>query len=127
MASTDAFEELKALAAKASVKAPPKALSLPNKPLGDAALEKQRLLVQAREGLPVAKTSATSWEALRPKIVEKADKVRVCGWVGGCVRVCVYVCMCVCVCVYVCACVCVCVCWDLGCVGGGGGCVYTHT
>ncbi len=66
------------MAAKASIAAPPKALSLPSPSLGDPSLEKQRLLVQAREGLPVTGTPATSWEALRPKIVAKgsADKVR---------------------------------------------------
>lgn len=78
LAGVDAFEELKTMAAQASVKEPPKALQLPAKPLGDPSLEKQRLLVQAREGLPVTGTPATSWEALRPKIVEagSADKAR---------------------------------------------------
>ena len=78
MAGVDAFEQLKAMAAKASVKAPPKALKLPAPPLGDPSLEKQRLMVAAREGFPVTGTPATSWETLRPKIVEKgaANKVR---------------------------------------------------
>ncbi|KIZ04404.1 glutamate synthase (NADPH/NADH) [Monoraphidium neglectum] len=78
LAGVDAFEELKVLAAKADVKAPPKALALPAPSLGDPTLEKQRLLVQAREGLPVSGVPATSWEALRPKIVGKgeADKAR---------------------------------------------------
>jgi hypothetical protein len=69
------------LAAKADVKAPPKALALPAPSLGDPTLEKQRLLVQAREGLPVSGVPATSWEALRPKIVGKgeADKVGLVG------------------------------------------------
>lgn len=75
------------MAATATVDAPPKALSLPAAPLGDPALEKQRLLVTAREGLPVAGVPATSWEALRPKIVEQgsANKVGRAGAVGvGC-------------------------------------------
>lgn len=64
------------MAAKATIDHPPKALTLPFPPLGDPTLEKQRLLVEAREGLPVAGAPATSWEALRPKIVMQADKVR---------------------------------------------------
>ena len=78
LAGADAFEQLKALASSASVDSPPAALKLPAEPLGDPALEKQRLLVQAREGLPVTGTPATSWEALRPKIVAKgsAEKTR---------------------------------------------------
>jgi glutamate synthase (NADPH/NADH) len=66
------------MAASASVESPPAALKLPAAPLGDPELEKQRLLVTAREGLPVTGTPATSWEALRPKIVPSgsADKTR---------------------------------------------------
>jgi hypothetical protein len=76
MSGLDAFEELKALAAKATAKEPPKPMRLPAPSLGDPDLEKQRLVVTAREGLPVAGTAA-SWEALRPKVVGKgeADKV----------------------------------------------------
>ncbi|KAF8066383.1 Glutamate synthase [NADH] [Scenedesmus sp. PABB004] len=74
----DAFERLKAEAAKASVASPPKALTTPMPAIKDPAVARAALEVTARDGLPVAGVSAAAWEALRPKIVSGAptDKVR---------------------------------------------------
>jgi hypothetical protein len=73
----DAFERLKAEAAKASVAHPPKALQLPQPAMPDPAVARAALEVAAREGLPV----------------------KVCVW-GGCLcvrarvhaRVCLFIC-----------------------------------
>lgn len=74
----DAFEKLKAEAAKATISHPPKALQLPQPAIPDPAVAKAALEVTAREGLPVTGVNAAAWEALRPKIVPetKANKVR---------------------------------------------------
>lgn len=76
MAGADAFEKLKRLAAKASVSKPPKALQLPHEPLATPELEKKRLLVEAREGLPVKGVKAT-WEAGRPVVVAESTAKKV--------------------------------------------------
>lgn len=68
------------MASQASVDAPPKALTLPVTPLGDPALEKQRLEALALQGLPVTGMPATSWEALRPKIVAKGTATKARGF-----------------------------------------------
>ncbi|WIA23003.1 hypothetical protein OEZ85_001356 [Tetradesmus obliquus] len=74
----DAFEKLKAEAAKATISHPPKALQLPQPAIPDPAVAKAALEVTAREGLPVTGVNAAAWEALRPKIVPetKANKMR---------------------------------------------------
>jgi hypothetical protein len=73
----DAFEKLKAEAAKASVQRPPKALELPMPKIPDPAIAKAALEVTAREGLPVKGTNAKPWEDLRPKIVHDTRPVKV--------------------------------------------------
>eukprot|EP00877_Chromochloris_zofingiensis_P004027 jgi/Chrzof1/13625/Cz08g04180.t1 len=79
MAGADAFEKLKRLAAKASVSKPPKALQLPHEPLATPELEKKRLLVEAREGLPVKGVKAT-WEAGRPVVVAESTAKKMRGF-----------------------------------------------
>jgi hypothetical protein len=57
----------------------PKALELPHVTISDPVLAKNRLLAEARQGLPVKGLDATPWEALRPKVVPEttANKVSV--------------------------------------------------
>jgi hypothetical protein len=73
----DAFERLKAEAAKADVKHPPKALELPMPKMPDPVVARAALEVTAREGLPVKGTNAKPWEDLRPKIVHDTRPAKV--------------------------------------------------
>jgi hypothetical protein len=75
----DAFEKLKAQAAKASIQHPPKALELPMPKIPDPAIARAALEVTAREGLPVKGVNAKGWEDLRPKIVHDTRPAKV--WV----------------------------------------------
>jgi hypothetical protein len=74
----DAFEKLKAQAAKASIQHPPKALELPMPKIPDPAIARAALEVTAREGLPVKGVNAKGWEDLRPKIVHDTRPAKVC-------------------------------------------------
>lgn len=76
LSGKDAFEELKKMAAKASVEKPPKAITLPHTPKTPEE-DLKKLMRDAREGLPVKGIKPT-WEASRPSVLpeKNADKNR---------------------------------------------------
>ena len=83
LTSGDAFEQLKAMAAAATVSNPPKAASLEGLMNGSfkSKSDKHNLNRMALEGLPVKGVPAT-WEADRPSVLKEAPANKVRGFAG---------------------------------------------